>query len=265
MRQFLSKYVIMSCFLAQAIAAQSQTYAQPGQFQLATPEISSEAIFFKDQTSVEIDLDIDGVTIRYTTDGTVPTKASALYLDKINLNKSSQIKAKAWHDDFLPSEVMGLSVRKLDAKNNIRLAVNPGPSESYPGKGAEGLVDQVKGSANFRDGHWLGFSVDTITMEIEFAEAIDVPIVNLSVLEDQGSWIFLPASVEVWVGGEQVTLWEKDRMQDQPKSFQYIQFTIPRRKLKEAVIKIVMDTIPKWHAGVGTVPWFFMDEVFIQK
>ncbi|MEO9872320.1 chitobiase/beta-hexosaminidase C-terminal domain-containing protein [Ekhidna sp.] len=265
MRYILVKYGIMASLIFLASKAEGQRYAQTSEFQLSSPKISSSTIYFINQTDIEIDLDIDGVVIHYTTDGSIPTKESDIYKSKISIDQSVQIKAKAWHEDFQPSIVVELSVFKLNPNSTIKLEVSPDPSESYPGKGISGLTNQIKGSADFRDGHWLGFSADTIEMKVELEKRMDIPKVYLSLLEDQRSWIFVPVSVEAWLGNEQVTLWEKDRLQNELKSFQYIQLTIPRKNVKEVTIKIMMNRIPDWHLGTGSIPWFFVDEVFIQK
>lgn len=47
----------------------------------------------------------DGATIRYTLDGTDPTETSTEYTAAIAISSSKTIKAKAWMDGYLPSDV----------------------------------------------------------------------------------------------------------------------------------------------------------------
>ena len=47
----------------------------------------------------------DGATIRYTLDGTDPTETSTEYTAAITISSSKTIKAKAWMDGYLPSDV----------------------------------------------------------------------------------------------------------------------------------------------------------------
>lgn len=47
----------------------------------------------------------DGATIRYTLDGTDPTETSTEYTAAITIRSSKTIKAKAWMDGYLPSDV----------------------------------------------------------------------------------------------------------------------------------------------------------------
>ena len=48
---------------------------------------------------------VDGATIRYTLDGTDPIETSTEYTGAITITSSKTIKAKAWMDGYLPSEV----------------------------------------------------------------------------------------------------------------------------------------------------------------
>lgn len=47
----------------------------------------------------------DGATIRYTLDGTDPTETSAEYTGAITISSNKTVKARAWKEGFLPSEV----------------------------------------------------------------------------------------------------------------------------------------------------------------
>ncbi len=48
----------------------------------------------------------DGATIRYTLDGTDPTETSTEYTAAIRISSNKTIKAKAWMDGYLPSDVV---------------------------------------------------------------------------------------------------------------------------------------------------------------
>ena len=47
----------------------------------------------------------EGATIRYTLDGTDPTETSAEYTGAITISSNKTVKARAWMDGYLPSEV----------------------------------------------------------------------------------------------------------------------------------------------------------------
>lgn len=59
-------------------------------------------------TLVRMDCAAEGAEIRYTTDGTEPTRSSALYKADAPpaIDRSMTLKARAWHDDYRPSQVV---------------------------------------------------------------------------------------------------------------------------------------------------------------
>ena len=59
-------------------------------------------------TLVRMDCAAEGAEIRYTTDGTEPTRSSALYKADAPpaIDRSMTLKARAWHDDYRPSLVV---------------------------------------------------------------------------------------------------------------------------------------------------------------
>lgn len=59
-------------------------------------------------TLVRMDCAAEGAEIRYTTDGTEPTRSSALYKADAPpaIDRSLTLKARAWHDDYRPSPVV---------------------------------------------------------------------------------------------------------------------------------------------------------------
>lgn len=63
---------------------------------------------FNGEDPIQIQLSADG-EIRYTTDGTVPTSASALYTGPIPVNETSVLRAVCFREDSLPSRALSLS------------------------------------------------------------------------------------------------------------------------------------------------------------
>lgn len=59
-------------------------------------------------TQVRMDCAVEGAEIRYTTDGTEPTRSSALYRADAPpvIDRGLTLKARAWHDDYRPSLVV---------------------------------------------------------------------------------------------------------------------------------------------------------------
>lgn len=72
---------------------------------VATPLMTPAGADTHLDQNVTIQCATSGATIRYTLDGSEPTKTSTLYQGSIKLARSRTIKARAFRSDMLPSEV----------------------------------------------------------------------------------------------------------------------------------------------------------------
>ena len=257
------KNMLAAGLLMVSFIAEGQQYAQSGQIQLSTPGISAEKTFFEQQTAVTIELDVPDVVIRYTLDDTAPTQNSIRYAGPILLQESATVRARAFHADFKPSDVVALQVYRLADIGQPTITFAPQPSEPYAGEGAVSLTNRQKGSFNFRDGQWLGFSADTLSIQLQYDQSVAGHQLLLSVLEDSNSWIFAPLSVIAKVGDKVVGKWELESVSSPQKQFRYIVLNLPAENLREVDLEVKMGAIPDWHPGSGNTPWLFIDEILL--
>ena len=89
-------------YAASAIA--TAEYVITNYTQLDAPTFSPVAGTYTESQSVTITA-AEGATIRYTLNGTDPTESSQTYTAPIVVSSTKTIKAKAWMDGYLPSEV----------------------------------------------------------------------------------------------------------------------------------------------------------------
>ena len=73
--------------------------------QVATPTFDPDGGTYTGSQSVTIACATAGATIRYTTDGTVPTETSPVYTEPITIESSLTLKARAWKAGWFPSHV----------------------------------------------------------------------------------------------------------------------------------------------------------------
>ena len=251
--------VLLSLLISAAAQAQ---YAQAGQFQLSAPSIEVSKTFFEQYSTIRLSLDVEGVELRYALDGASVTEHSKLYTRPLNLRRSTTIKVRAWHADYQTSEEVQASIFRIVSDKTMDVSYMPDPAPQYAGEGPHALANSQKGSMNFRDGHWLGFSSDTIIFELNSQDQVEQ--LSLSVLEDHGSWIFKPEQVEVWQGARQMGEWTVASPTGfLPKTFQFIRVPLSTPVSGPFLVKVIMSPIPEWHDGKGTTPWLFIDEIFI--
>lgn len=71
--------------------------------QLSPPVFSKTPGRYAGNVSISLSHPQNGVTIRYTTNGAEPTEESTRYTNTITLSATKIVKARAFHNDFLPS------------------------------------------------------------------------------------------------------------------------------------------------------------------
>ena len=250
-------WMVLQCF---SVTLQAQ-FASMGQFQLASPSIEVTHTFFEESTTISLELDTEGVIMRYTLNGEAVAENSRLYGGPIKISTSATIKARAYHADYQTSDEVNVQVIRINKSTAIEVSYRPNPAPQYAGQGAVTLSDLRKGSMNFRDGHWLGFSEDTIVFDL--TPQTSIRQLHLSVLADHGSWIFTPSQIEVWQGATPIGSWQASAPTSfAPKSFQFISIPMQHAVRGAFQLKVIMGKIPDWHDGKGTTPWLFIDEIF---
>ncbi|MCA9171707.1 MAG: lamin tail domain-containing protein, partial [Planctomycetales bacterium] len=105
---------------------------------LSPPKISVESGSFSDAFSVAISSDDVRSQIRYTLDGTVPDEHSALYNSPIDIQLSSELRARSFRSGYLPSSTatemyirLGADVQQFDS--NLPLFVVDTLGQEVPG------------------------------------------------------------------------------------------------------------------------------------
>lgn len=253
--------IILLIFLSSVTNAQ---HAPVGQFQLAPPAIDVSQTFFSKSTSVRLDLDVEGVILRYALGDEEVSENSAIYKAPIAIRESTTIKAMAFHPEYKDSDIVQVNLFRMANQNDLNVSTNAIPAPQYAGEGTVSLLDQKKGSMNFRDGRWLGFSTDTIVFDMKIETKAEE--VTLSVMEDHGSWIFAPNQVEIWEGTALIGSWASTSPNNfSPKSFRFIEIPFKADAAEMLQMKVIMHKIPEWHDGKGTTPWLFIDEIFISN
>lgn len=85
----------------------------------ATPTFSPAEGTFSSAQSVTLSCSTDGATIRYTTDGTNPTKTSTAYSSAINVASTTTIKAKAFKSGMASSTISSATYNIVPPSANI--------------------------------------------------------------------------------------------------------------------------------------------------
>lgn len=247
----------------------SDTFSATNILQLAPPQVQTDSLLFNEQARVNALFNMDGVQIRYTADGTEVTDNSTIYQNTLPVTEPSEFIFRAFHPDYLPSKPV--SLRLLKIKQDVSTAtviLEPQPNKNYSGNGPKGLVDLQKGTTQFRAGaHWLGFQGEQIKIGLRFKKETMISKLVISSLNDHGSWIFLPENIRVLGNDNQQIgmISVPVPTEVEPKAITLLNVPVAPGSYKSIEVYIdLLEAIPQWHQGAGTLPFFFIDEILVE-
>lgn len=248
-------------------------WALSQRYQLNSPRILADSVFFRQKASVQLEFDLDGAVVSYTADGKIPGKNAPVYQAPFTVDSSATIRAKAEHPEFLTSVMTEKQVFKVSAvPDSVRLLTMP--DTAYRGKGAATLFDLQKGGRDLHDGRWLGFRTDSVVVTAQFKQATASRLLLLSTLFDPGAWIFPPRSVEVygqigdkpWMPMGRWTARPDTPWKDRPAKYDdYLRVVLRPVKVDRLRIRVIpYGALPEGHPRAGTQAWLFIDEIAFQ-
>jgi len=242
----------------------NQFFLQTEEVQLSKPILRELGYFFEDQTSVEFLPVANAAKIEYLISNQSGIKGPIIYNDPIHIDQTSKIEFKAVSDELLESEVIEREFIKLSELRIDSISSKRSLSEAYPGGGLSVLTDRNKGSFNFRENSWLGYSGGTLPLKLKFKSQV-VSRILVSTLVDQQAWIFSPNKIEVFGDGTLLGItMVKDVNKEKNSQFEFLYVDIPPTLTDQLEVLIKCeDSIPEWHPGAGNKPWLFVDEVMV--
>lgn len=237
------------------------------------PYIEYSAALFAPDKTIEIKCNTPEASIYYTLNGDEPTTESYLYSQPIKLEQSATVIARAFKTGLTPSEL--LSKEFIRAKFNDSGKTHPSiqyyitASQPYTKAGQMALLDGIRGSMDFHDGKWLGFNRNFDAI-IDMGSNNQVTNIRLSFLRNVGSWILIPAKMEVLASNNNrdfttIGIQENETTPNDYDS-KIVEFIFPVNKsFRYYRIKATsLSALPDWHPGSGNKPWIFADEIIFE-
>ena len=237
---------------------------------LNPPLIENEEQVITQPEQLKIKHYINGVDIRYTTDGSEPDSVkSPQFGDPVILDKNQTVKAKAFKKGWISSDVVEKIFYKSGVVPDSVQLVNA-PDPQYKGDGALTLHDGIIGSLNFHDGLWLAYRKQPMEALFYFDKEVKVSSATISSIVDVNSFLMPPQEIEVWGGNDKESLHLLQRMNPKqpgkevpayPTSYE-VRFKPSELKILKVMLTPV-SKLPSWHRGKGDKGWIFVDEVFL--
>ncbi|MEM9544998.1 MAG: c-type cytochrome domain-containing protein [Bacteroidota bacterium] len=238
--------------------------------QLLPPTIEGDKDIFEDSILISITHVAPNAKIHYTLDGSIPDENSNLYSKPILLDKTVELSATANMEGWEESKVSQRSFLK-STSIPISCKTIPQPNDKYKGEGGQTLINQEKGSEQFGDGKWLGFSASDVSVNLDLGTEKEVSAVSFGCLQDYRSYIFLPIGTTISYslnGISYVELKNEDYDQITGPADNYVKNVIldfPPINARYVKIEIIAQKKnPNWHSDPGADCWLFLDEVIIE-
>ncbi|HSB92880.1 MAG TPA: chitobiase/beta-hexosaminidase C-terminal domain-containing protein [Flavitalea sp.] len=246
----------------------SQIVAQPS-YQLATPLLKYESVFFTKQALVELQFRFSGSQIRYTLDGSEPTESDRLYRRPVSIKKGfTTLKGRVFATGFKGSETVQATFIQDGLK--IQQASFPNANERFGGTGETTLIDNKGGKPAIASSTWLGYQDDSVDIVLTLEKSQQIKQVLIDFLEDHASWVFLPEKIEVFysdpVTGERRLFGNLSNPADNVVPGARCEYRIIESHqpiiAKTILVRLsVLKSIPATHPGKGMKSWTFIDEI----
>lgn len=144
--------------------------------------------------------------------------------------------------------------------SEIEMITRPHPK--FNNNGSLNLVDGIRGVLPWKGSQWLGFDTSYVEFIVDLGVKRKISSVELSFLDQNGLWIYLPENVTIQVGKKSKWRDKKEFIADVDGTFRNL--VIGKKGRYVRVIVRAMDMIPEGQQGGGNPPWTFIDEILIR-
>ena len=203
--------------------------------------------------------------IYFTLDGSEPTIQSTKNSAPIVITQNTLVRAAYFENDVRKSNFVEQQfyINKATGKN-ITLTNQPDPRYNYGG--AIALVDGIKGVLPWYGKEWLGFKGTDCDAVIDLGEKTEFSNVTIDVLKDDGSWIWLPNKVELYISDDGDNFSKiKEVSADEIESM-IREVSMDVGNVSARYVRVVAENygiIPAGHPGEGKTSWLFVDKISI--
>ncbi|MFC7357886.1 GH92 family glycosyl hydrolase [Jejudonia soesokkakensis] len=232
---------------------------------ILAPFLASGDIAFKENTEIALEVASKDSEIFYCLDEGNFQK----YTSPFKISKTTTLKTYA-QKGSKKSQVLTTNFFKID--KDLSVSLETVYSNEYNAGGPDALIDGIKGTRDFRTGAWQGYWGKDLIATVDRSKPKLAKSVTINFLEDQGSWIFFPTKVQVYVAGaDKKFRLSRERninatLKNDTPNITKVVFSINKPNIQ--YIKIVatnLGKLPEWHLGYPNGDaWIFVDEIEIK-
>ncbi|MFA9192728.1 glycoside hydrolase family 20 protein [Flavobacterium sp. FZUC8N2.13] len=223
----------------------------------------SAANLDKKQIKVALKNEFPNADIRYVLDNKNLDNQAIKYSDSIAIQGTTILKASLFKNDKPVGKVFTDSIQFHNAVGH-QLTFKTPYNKNYKGDGNLSLANIIRGSKNFHDGQWQAWLEDDmeVVIDLEKMQAIDQVI--LGSLENQGSGIYFPTEIKVFISTDGKT-YKKVGEITHPfatnSKSELKNFKISFEKTITRFVKVIATNLKK--SPKGDSSFLFFDEILI--
>nr|WP_315156199.1 glycoside hydrolase family 20 protein [uncultured Flavobacterium sp.] len=224
---------------------------------------SSTADLEKKQINVVLKNEFPNPDIRYVLGNKNIDYNAIKYTNPIPFKETTILKASLFQNDKPVGKVFKDTIqfhKAVGSKLNFKKPFN----KNYEGDGFLSLVNVVRGSKNFHDGQWQAWLVDDMETVIDLDKTQNVHQVILGSLENQGSGIYFPTEVKVFVSADGVAYNEVGKV-TRPFAInsksELKDFAVNFNAITARYVKVIATNLRKSPRGDSS--FMFFDEILI--
>ncbi len=152
----------------------------------------------------------------------------------------------------------------------LKMTLESAYANQYAAGGDQALIDGLRGGRDLHMGEWQGFQGRDVLATVDLGSVKVLKRAGLSMLQDQRSWIWYPAYVDIAtsMNGRQWSGIQLDHAIDRRTDGTLIMELWTEALNQQArYIKIMARNAgpcPDWHPSKGGASWIFLDEILIE-
>lgn len=208
--------------------------------------------------------------IHYNMTGNDPSLSDPVYSSAIKLSSSSKLRAAAWTDAGLRSDVFVLDFdRKVSSFCDVRL--NTQPEERYAADGCL-LTDGVHSGPFHTTGLWLGYKERPLDIVIDLGIQSEISGINFTSLVDMGAHIMGVSGAMVYLsadGKNYVPTASENFLEPSENTGKTIcSHSLSFGRQEARYVRVILQgfqALPLWHPSAGEQPFLFIDEIEVNQ
>ncbi len=232
---------------------------------IPVPVVKAESKSFKDKLEISFDSQNKNTEYFYS----INNSEFKIFDKKLVLDKSTTIKF--YSNDGFGKISDTISSQFFKKPTNYTINIKSKYNPQYHAGGAEGLLDGILGTENWRKGEWQGYQNQDFEAVVDLQKEIKIEKISANFLQDTRAWILMPTHVDFYVSKDAKNFTKVASVNNtiDPKEYNTVikDFEV---SVKESgrYVKIIAKNfgkLPEWHQGhpFDGNAFIFIDEITI--